>query len=231
MVNRSCLELYSQWFADHSRLAYWIARRWCQRLLDHRGADYSADLLAELVQDAVCRGYGRFCKRCAREAPGKSQRKAWVAQCVIRGVRDALKQKSTFGSISSPVAVRDDCMNRCQRSRPGFTHGSDQEKSDALEQVGYVPLEHAAQRWEVEQVLQAELPERLQLSALYRAMGLTDEQSAVLQGVSARTVRNRLAEVREYLDPSISVYAVVYAAVAECIGKPRRSARALPLAG
>jgi hypothetical protein len=69
------------------------------------------------------------------------------------------------------MAVRDDCLNRRQRSRPGFVHGNDEEHDDALEQVGYVPMAHPAQRWDVEQVLQAELPERLHLSTLYAAMG------------------------------------------------------------
>jgi len=222
--------LYSQWFGEYSRLAYWIARRWCQRLLHYRSIGYSADRLEELVQDSVCRGYGRFVKRCQREAPGQSERKKWVAQCVIRGVRDALRGKSAFGSITDRAAIRDDAMNRFQRVKPGFYHGNDSARGEALEQVGYVPIAHPAQRWEVERILNAELPAHLRPTALHAVLGLSQEQSAILQGLSARTVRNRLAEVREILNPSINVYAVVVAALAECLTDRRRE-RALPLAG
>lgn len=231
MCNRSVLGLFGQWFAEYHRLSYWLARRWCRKLLDHRASSYSAELLEELTQDAVSRGYGRFLKRCQREVPGMSERKQWVCQCVLKGVRDAIRSKSAFGTISAGVAIRDDAMNRFRRVIPGFVHGLDDERSDALEQVGYVPMTHPAQRWEIERILQAELPASLRPTALYAAMGLTHEQSAILQGVSDRTVRNRLAEIREYLDPAASVYGVVVAAVSECLADRPARAQALPLAG
>ena len=231
MSHSTLSDLASQWFAEQSRLAYWMARRWAQRLLDYRGRNYSANELEELAQDAVCRGYDRFVKRCQREVCGLSDRKRWVCQCVAHGARDAVRSKSRFGSISSHVAVRDDVMNRCRRINPGFTHGDDNEKQDALESIGYVPISHAVQRWELEQLVERELPAHLRATALYAACGLTQEQSAILQGVTDRTVRNRLAEIRKTLDPHANVYAVIYEALLSCLDKPRDLQPLLPLAG
>ncbi len=197
-------ELCCQWFDEYSRLAYWIARRWCRKLQDYRGRAYSANALEELAQDAVCRGYDRLVKRCSRDgAPIGRDRKRWLCQCVYRASFDACRAKSSFGSISSHVVVRDDAMNRCQRVSLGS--GDDSEMRDALEQIGYVPVVYACQRWELEQLVSRELPVHLHATAIYAACGLTQDQSATLQGVSARTIRNRLRELRHYLDPSISV--------------------------
>ena len=105
MSHSTISHLASQWFAEHTRLAYWIARRGAQRSLDYRGRSYSSNELDELAQDAVCRGYDRFVKRCQRDVCGLSDRKRWVCQCVSKGARDAARSKSRFGSISSHVAV------------------------------------------------------------------------------------------------------------------------------
>jgi RNA polymerase sigma factor (sigma-70 family) len=223
MFDSTVSGLASQWFDEYSRLAYWLARRWSRRLLDCRARGYSFDELEELAQDAVCRGYDRFLKRCQREVCGASDRKRWVCQCVIRGARDAIRRKSTFGSLTSPVAIRDDAMNRYQRVTPGFTHGDDSERQDALAQVSYVPIDYPVQRWELEQLIARELPAELQASALYAACGLTQEQSATLQGVTARTVRNRLAEIRKLLDSQANVYAVICEALSSCLDKPRNA--------
>jgi RNA polymerase sigma factor (sigma-70 family) len=216
----SCLA--AQWFAEYDRLAYWVARRWVRRLLNYRAIAYSANDLEELAQDAVCRGYDRFLKRCLREICGQSERKKWVCQCVVRGVRDAVRSKSRFGSITPGCAVRDDAMNRYQRVNPGFAHGDDAEKQDALAQVHYQPVEYAVQRWELELIIGRELPAHLQQTALYAACGLSQEQSAILQGISARTVATRLREIRAYLDPSINVYALICDALESLLDKPRK---------
>ena len=231
MSHSTISQLASQWFAEYTRLAYWIARRWARRLLDYRGRSYSPNELEELAQDAVCRGYDRFVKRCERDVCGLSDRKRWVCQCVTNGARDAVRSKSRFGSISSHVAVRDDVMNRCHRVKPGFTHGDDSEKQDALEQVGYVPISYAVQRWELEQLIERELPAHLRATALYVPCGLTQEQSAILQGVSARTVRSRLAEIRKLLDSQTNVYAVVCAALLSCLDEPHGAQSLLQSAG
>jgi DNA-directed RNA polymerase specialized sigma24 family protein len=230
MFDSSLSELAAQWFDEYSRLAYWLGRRWSRRLLDYRSRAYSASELDELAQDAVCRGYDRFAKRCKREVCGQSDRKRWVCQCVIKGARDAVRSKSRFGSISSHVAVRDDVMNRCQRTNP-FAHGDYSEKQDALEQVGYLPINHAVQRWELEQLVERELPAHLHLTALYAACGLTQGQSAILQGVTARTVRNRLGEIRAILWPQSNVYAVICEALLTCLDKPHNAQPLLLLAG
>ncbi len=199
MNHSTASDLASQWFIEYSRLAYWLGRRWSRRLLDYRGRSYSSDELEELAQDAVCRGYDRLVKRCQREVCGQSDRehKRWVCQCVIRGAFDAVRNKSRFGSISAHTVVRDDMLNRWQRIDIVFTHGDGNEKQGALDQVGYVPISHAVQRWELEQLVERELPAHLRATALYVACDLTQEQSATLQGVTDRTVRNRLAEIRK----------------------------------
>jgi hypothetical protein len=149
MSNPIVSQLASQWFAEYIPLAYWVARRWCQRLLDYSARSYSADELAELVQHAVCRGFDRFAKRCDQEICGQLERRRWVCLCVSRGARDAIRSKSRFGSITSGTAVRDDAMNRFTRVHAGFVHGQDGEKQDALEQVHYQPVPQPVQRWAV----------------------------------------------------------------------------------
>ncbi len=212
-------QLASQWFSEYSRLAYWIARQWCKRLLDYSARRYSADELAELAQDAVCRGYDRFAKRCATDICGQSERRQWVCQCVMRGVRDTIRSKSCFGSITDGVAVRDDAMNRFTRAHAGYVHGHDNEKQDALDQLHYQPVPHAVQQWELEQLAERELPDHLRLTAVYAACGLTQEQSAIIQGVTSRTVRKRLREAREYLAPELSIYAIVCDALRACMNQ------------
>jgi DNA-directed RNA polymerase specialized sigma24 family protein len=229
MFDSTVSQLAAQWFDEYHRLAYWLARRWAQRLLAYRGRSYSANELEELAQDAVCRGFDRFAKRCQREVCGLSDRKRWVCQCVTKGARDAVRSKSRFGSVSSPASVRDDVTNRCHRVNTGFTHGNDNEKQDALSQVASVPIDHPVQRWELEQLVARELPAHLRLTALYAACGLTQEQSAILQSVTDRTIRSRLTEIRNLLWPQSNVYAVICEALQECLDKPRRSQSLLAL--
>ena len=214
--------LVSQWFTEYGRLAYWVARRWSWRLLNRYARDYTPDELEELAQDAIARGFDRFAKRCAKSVCGESDRKKWVCQCVVRGAKDAVRAKSRFGSVSSHVAVRDDAMNRYARVSAGFVHGDDDEKHGALEQVHYSPVVYAVQRWELEELADRELPEHLRATAIYAACGLTQEQSAILQDVTDRTVRNRLQELRDYLCPDANVYAIVCAALEACLTKPHR---------
>jgi len=161
MSDSTLSQLVAQWFNEYHRLAYWLARRWARRSLAYRARRYSANELEELAQDAVCRGFDRFAKRCQREVCGLSDRKRWVCQCVIKGALDAVRSKSRFGSITEPVAVRDDAMNRCQRVDAGFSHGTDNEKQDALAQASYAPIDHPVQRWELEQLVERELPAHL----------------------------------------------------------------------
>jgi RNA polymerase sigma factor (sigma-70 family) len=223
MSDSTLSKLIAQWFDEYHRLAYWLARRWAKRCLDYRSRGYSADELQELAQDAVSRGFARFAKRCQREVCGASDRKRWVCQCVIKGALDAARSRSRFGSISEPVSVRDDVMNRCQRVDTGFVHGNDNEKQDALAQVACVPIDHPVQRWELEQLVARELPAHLRQTALYAACGLTQEQSAILQGVSERTIRSRLAEIRSLLCPQDDICAVICEALQECLDRPCKS--------
>lgn len=221
MSQSTLSSLVSQWFDEYARLAYWVARRWVRRLSDRYARDISPDELEELAQDAIARGFDRFAKRCAKHVCGSSDRKKWVCQCVVRGARDAIRAKSRFGSVSDGVAVRDDAMNRYARISAGFVHGDDSEKQDALEAVHYTPVVYAVQRWELEELIDRELPAHLRPTALYAAISLTQEQSAILQEVTDRTIRNRLQEIREYLDPNANIYAIVCAALEACLTKPR----------
>ena len=221
MSQSTLSDLVSQWFTEYHRLAYWVARRWCRRLLDCNARNYSPDELAELAQDAVCRGWDRFAKRCAREVCGESDRKRWICQCVVRGARDAVRAKSRFGSVTDGAAVRADAMNRFRRVKPGFVHGADDERQDALDLVHYSPVVYAVQRWELEDLVEKELPFNLRQTAIYAACGLTQGQSAILQGVTDRTVRNRLRDIREYLAPNWNIYGIVCAALVACLDKPR----------
>jgi len=221
--------LIAQWFDEYHRLAYWLARRWTTRLLDYRSRGCSADELQELAQDAVSRGFARFAKRCQREFCGASDRKRWVCQCVIKGACDAVRSKSRFGSITAPASVRDDVMSRCQRVDTGFVHGTDNEKQNALAQLSYVPIDHPVQRWELEQLIERELPAHLRQTALYAACELTQEQSAILQGVTDRTVRSRLTEIRALLCPQTNAYAVICEALLTCLDRPREAQPLLSL--
>ena len=205
--------LSSQWFAKRNRLAYWLAREWVRKLLWLKGFDCNANEVAELAQDAVCRGYDRFAKRCAQDVCGASDRRPWVCQCVICGVRDAIRAKSSFGTVSTGVAIRDDAMNRFKRVRPSCVHGRDDEKQDALEQVQDKPVQHPVQRWELEEQVERDLPQPLHKTALYAALGLTQETSASLQGVTDRTIRTRLQQIRAFLNPDYNAYALTSVAL------------------
>jgi len=229
MSDSTLSQLVAQWFNEYHRLAYWLARRWAKRLLAYRGRTYSANELEELAQDAVCRGFARFAKRCQRDVCGLSDRKRWVCQCVSKGAFDAMRCKSRFGSITAPASVRDDVMNRCQRVDNGFTHGNDNEKQDVLAQLSYLPIDHPVQRWELEQLVERELPAHLRATALYAACGLTQEQSAILQAVTDRTIRSRLNEIRAILCPQTNAYAVICEALLSCLDKPRESQPLFPL--
>ena len=221
MIQSSVSDLSSQWFAEFDRLAYWVARRFVRRFLYRRARDFNGSDLEELAQDAICRGYDRFAKRCQRDVCGESDRKRWVCQCVICGARDAVRCKSRFGSISSQTAVRDDAMNRFSRQRFGFVHGRDDEKQDALEQVSYQCVAYAVQRWELEQLIDLELPTLLRPTALYAALGLSQETSAALQGLTDRTIRYRLRDIRKLLCPQCDIMAVIGAALQSLLDKPR----------
>jgi len=118
-------------------------------------------------------------------------------------------------------------MNRFNRVRPGFVHGTDNERQDALEQVGYVPLPCAVQRWELEELVERELPPNLRLTGLYAALGLTQDASGILQGVTDRTIRNRLRDIRNHLNPDGNIYAIVCAALQACMDKPRKQGQSL----
>ena len=104
MSNSMVCGLAQQWFDEYSRLAYWVARRWCRRLTDRSARYCSRDRLEELAQDAVARGWDRFAKRCKKAVCGESDRKKWVCQCVICGARDACGP--SLVSARSPPALR-----------------------------------------------------------------------------------------------------------------------------
>jgi DNA-directed RNA polymerase specialized sigma24 family protein len=209
MSNATTNHLARQWFAQHIALAYWIARRRVVRLLDRAGYDYAASQVEELVQDAVARGYDRFCKVVLSKVTGKTAAR-WVGRCMVRACRDAVRNRSRFGSVTPPTVVRDDAMNRFRRVRPSGRHGSDEER-DYLD-VEYTPVTPEPQRWEVEAEIERQgIPEKLRQTAVFSAMGFTQEQSALLQGCTDRTVRNRLAEIRAYLDPQAESWYVIIA--------------------
>lgn len=203
--------LARKWFEEYARLAYWIGRRWTRRLLDWRGHDYAASDLEELAQDAVARGYDRFCK--VQNKVRGVDRKKWVCRCMVRACQDAVRAKSRFGNPSDPVAIRDDATNRKRRVRPSARHGSDSER-EYLD-VEYIPVVPIVQRWEVEELVDKWLPEHTRKTAIYAAMGFSQPESALLQGCSERTIRNRLQDIREHLDPSVNWYAVLCSAL-EC---------------
>ena len=208
------------WFDEYVRLAYWIGHKWTRRLLDYKGIEYAASDIEEYAQDAVAHGYDRFCKIVHKKVKGKD-RKKWVCRCMVRACRDAVRNKSRFGSVSSRYSVRDDAMNprRFDGKKRIGTHGTDGER-EYLDPI-YEPVPHAIQQWEIRQVAEC-LPEHLQDTATYAAVGLTQAQSALLQKCSDRTVRNRLREIREILDPTPNIYAVIVSALEACLDKPRK---------
>jgi hypothetical protein len=199
------------WFDEFIRLAYWIGRKWTKRLLESRGVSCAASELEEYAQDAVCRGFDRFAK-IVRKVRGLDRKKR-VCQCMVRACQDAVRNRSRFGSISEPAAIRDDATARFRRVRPSALHGTDEER-DYLD-VEYAPVGHEVQQWEVAQLAEKYIPEPLRQTAIFAAMGLCQADSAVLQHVTDRTVRNRLREIREYLDPMANPYAVIAYAL-EC---------------
>jgi DNA-directed RNA polymerase specialized sigma24 family protein len=202
-------------FQAHVGLVYAIARKWCPKILARLGKHIPPDEIQETIQDAVCRALNAMLQRCDRQLPKLPERKAWVAQCAMSGVKNACKTARRFGNPAPQAGYVDAMARRGSPEIGAFRHGLDAERQSVLEQVHYVPVEYGVQRWEVEELLQRErLPEHLHKTALYAAMGLTQADSALLQGVTDRTIRNRLQEIRQYLNPSSpNVYSVVVEAL------------------
>jgi hypothetical protein len=72
------------------------------------------------------------------------------------------------------------------------------------------------------ELIDREVPAPLRATALYAASGLTQEQSAILQGVTDRTVRNRLRDLRNYLDPPVTLWEVIRVALESFLDKPAK---------
>ena len=203
MSKSTVLDSASQWFGEHVKLAYWLAGKELTKQVRARGmVRYEMD---ELMQDTVARAYGRFVTRCEKSLPNPDERKEWVATCVQFAVKDAIRNKSTFGYEleSDRYAIRGDAMTQLHRTEPAAEPHTR-------------PDTHPIEPWEIQRVIEREgIPERLHATALDMAMGLTQPASAKRQGFSERTLRNRLRDIREYLSPNVipNVYAKVVAAI------------------
>jgi hypothetical protein len=106
-------------------------------------------------------------------------------------------------------------MHRWHRVRPDGIHGKDCERKYLDPE--YTPVMYPVQGWEIRQLAEENLPAHLVDTAVYAAVGVTQELSASIQGVTDRTIRNRLAEARAILDPRTNIYAVICAALRECL--------------
>ena len=199
-------------------LVYAVAARAVSRQLSRQQRTVPPVELQELIHDAVCRGFGSFVNRCDKGLPKLADRKAWVCQCVVSGAKNACKTARRFGD-PAPFRGYVDALNRRGGLEPrGFWHATDAERSDALEQMHYVPVQYEAQGWEIMQLLKSQnVPEHLHTTALAAAMGFSQADSAELQKCTERTVRNRLTELRDWFNPSWNPnpYAVICSALAQ----------------
>ena len=159
--------------------------------------------MEELVQDGVCRACGSFLSRCEERLPDVEERKDWVVQCAIFATKRACVAKTTFGN-PEPKTGYVDAMDR----RGSFRPESDEDwYGDALEAVHNQPVEYEVQRWEIEELLEREhVPLKLRKTAVYAAMGISQEESALLQGCCTKTVQNRMSELQEYFNPAYAVF-------------------------
>jgi DNA-directed RNA polymerase specialized sigma24 family protein len=197
-------------------LAYFLARKRVISHLARVGVEALPDRVAELAQDTVCRAYDKYGKRCRKSPPADDATvRKYVIQATVYAARDAVRSKSTFGSISSPAAIQNDAFHRYKRTRPDGIHGTDEERAllDPPEQ----PVSQEAQGWEVRQLAEENLPADLVDTAVFAASGIDQELSAKAQGCTSRTVRNRLAQIRGILDPRTNIYAVICAALRDCL--------------
>ena len=129
--------LARKWYGENMGMVYGVAWKWARKAMHMSGLDYSAARdFEELVQDGVCRGFAESAEM-ASTVRGVEREKR-VCQCVIRGVKRAVRGKSRFGNPSTPQAVRADAMNRWRRVRPDGRHGTDEER-EYLD-VEYVPV-------------------------------------------------------------------------------------------
>jgi hypothetical protein len=100
-------------FSQHIRLAYWIARKWTRGINACQGVFLTTDELCELTQDAVCRSWDRFSRRCESGLPSDEEMaKDWLCQCTLYAARDTVRRKSAFGTESSPSQIRGDIYQR-----------------------------------------------------------------------------------------------------------------------
>jgi len=213
-------------FEKHVAMVYWLARKWVPRITARWGKDVPPVELEELVQDAVARAAGSFFRRVAKHGlPKLAKRRAWVGQCTMSAVKHALCARRAFGN-EVPFNGYVDAMDRrgCPDKRAP-RHGTDSERENWLSEIHYVPVEYPVQRWEIEELLEREhVPAKLRKTAVYAAMGIGQEDSGKLQGCCERTIRNRMTELREWLNPPCTrnVYTVVIEALQEILDGNRQ---------
>jgi RNA polymerase sigma factor (sigma-70 family) len=201
-------------FSQHIRLAYWIARKWTRGIKACQGVFLTTDELEELTQDAVCRGWDRFSRRCESGLPSDEEAgKEWLCQCCLYAARDTVRRKSAFGTESTPAQIRGDAYQRFQREGRNLRYVPQLAKPESPDDADL--------RAFVDQEL-AELSPKLRDVAYQLALGHKHAAIANDLGISERTVRNRRKAVREHLAPSPNIYATIVAALEACLEKPYR---------
>jgi DNA-directed RNA polymerase specialized sigma24 family protein len=202
------------WFSQFATLAYWIARKWTRGIKACQGVFLTTDELEELTQDAVCRGWDRFSRRCESGIPSDEETaKEWLCQCSLYAARDTVRRKSAFGTESTPAQIRGDAYQRFQREGRNLRYVPQRGKpefSDDTDLRAFVDRELA------------ELSPKLRDVAYQLALGHTHVTIASDLGIAERTVRNRRKAIREHLAPTPNVYATIVAAVEACRDKPRK---------
>jgi hypothetical protein len=169
----------------YERLVMWLVRRnvMKQRALLGRGYD-------PYVEDEVADGVANAWERWAR-IPGRKCDKRVLANCAIFAGRDAVRRPVAAGNLPAS-----DAMRHLERPPRRKRHGTDEE-------VSYLDGEpdKSVPEYEYRAALE-------NLCAEWREIGdcllhgLTREQTAIVCGVSERTVRRRIADMQEFIRPN-----------------------------
>jgi RNA polymerase sigma factor (sigma-70 family) len=201
MSKSNARELFSQ----HIRLAYWICRKWTRGIRACQGVFLTTDELEELTQDAVCRGWDRFSRRCDSGLPSDEEiAKEWLCQCCLYAARDAVRRKSTFGTESTPAQIRGDAYQRFQREGRNLRYVPQRGKPEFSDDADL--------RAFVDQEL-AELSPKMRDVAYRLATGMKPGKVAAELGIARRTVTYRRSVIRDHLAPSPNIYATIVAAL------------------
>ena len=154
------------------------------------GCDW--DRVEEFVSDASGRLWGRW-----RNVDSPNMAK--LSNSCMQAAIGTSRSRSAFGSTSEPAAVRDDATARYRRVRPVAPMGTDADRDEFLESVPWEPMPKPVGHDELLAIVEENLshkPEAVRECVWLLASGVSQKNVAKVLGVTDRTIRNWLNDMR-----------------------------------